>query len=190
MSLPSHLRALISSAAARIASERPRDVQTRKAPTPAPAATLPALSTPPVDPREVIAARIATEHAHLGPALIAAYDREQAAVGKRIATIERISDGPRDLGWYYKATPNTPRSLLRTGWHAVGEPCPVAVSDALQQEIYDARTAFGLVCAPIREAAIASGLSDYEGPESTRAYTIAGRVMWATVSARFAEAAQ
>lgn len=138
--------------------------------------------TAPIDPREVIARRLVNEFAHLAPALRAAYERERAAVERRLATIERISDGPRCLGWFYKAAPGTPKSLLRTGWHAVGEPCPREVSDALLKDISDARVAWGEACKPIRAAAIAAGLSEWDGPETARAHQIAARVMWSGVS--------
>lgn len=106
-----------------------------------------------------VADRLVTEWAHLGPALHAAAMREGVARKAR-ATIETINDGPRMLGWFYKAAPGTPQSLLRTGWHAVGEPCPRHVSDALLGELSAARDAYQAVAAPLWAAARAAGLSD------------------------------
>lgn len=94
---------------------------------------------------------IASEFAHLADDLTEADARCDAARQAR-ATIETINDGPRCLGWHYKATPGTPRSLLRTGWHAVGEPCPTHVSDAILQEVKAAAAAWQEVVVPIKAA--------------------------------------
>lgn len=117
--------------------------------------------TAPVVPEWTIAVadRLVSEWAHLGPALHAAAQREEAAHAAR-ATIETINDGPRCLGWFYKAAPGAPQSLLRTGWHAVGEECPRAISDAILGELSAARSNYWTLAAPLWEAATAAGLSD------------------------------
>lgn len=119
--------------------------------------------TAPVLPEWTIAVadRLAAEFAYLGPALHAAAQREEAARKAR-ATIETINDGPRCLGWYYKAGPGAPQSLLRTGWHAVGEPCPREVSDAILDEVYRARRNYQTIAQSIWDAAAAAGLEDVE----------------------------
>ncbi len=119
--------------------------------------------TAPVVPEWTIAVadRLAAEFAHLGPELHAAAQREERAQAAR-ATIESISDGPRCLGWHYKAAPGAPQSLLRTGWHAVGEPCPRDVSDVIFDEVYRARRNYQTIAQPIWAAAEAAGLEDVE----------------------------
>lgn len=108
-----------------------------------------------------VADRLVSEWTHLGPALHAAAQREEAARAAR-ATIETINDGPRCLGWFYKAAPGAPQSLLRTGWHAVGEPCPRAISDAILDELGAARCNYQTIAQPIWDAAAAAGLEDVE----------------------------
>lgn len=119
--------------------------------------------TAPIVPEWTIAVadRLTAEFAHLGPALHAAAQREERAQAAR-ATIERISDGPRCLGWHYKAARGAPQSLLRTGWHAVGEPCPREASDAILREVSAARGNYQTIAQPIWDAAAAAGLEDVE----------------------------
>ena len=113
--------------------------------------------------------QIVSEWAQLGPALRAAAQREEAARAAR-GTIEEICEGPGRGEWRYKAAPGTPRSLLRTGWHAIGEPCPRQVSDAIRGELLAARVAYQDIAAPLGQAARAAGV---------HAGTVVARVQYA-----------
>lgn len=117
--------------------------------------------TTPVVPEWTIevADRLVAEFAHLGPALHAAAVREERARAAR-STIETVNDGPMCLGWHYKAAPGTAQSLLRTGWHAVGEPCSREESAAILREVENASHGCAEAARPIWAAASAAALGD------------------------------
>ena len=140
--------------------------------------------TAPVVPEWTIAVadRLAAAWAHLAPALHAAAVREEAAAAAR-STIETINDGPRCLGWHFVPGRSAPKSLLRTGWHAVGEPCPRVTSDAILSEVRAARDAYLAAAAPLLAAARTGGLSDYATrDQQVTAWQVVRRVQQAALS--------